>query len=111
MYSQLKFIDNYEGGLPFPLRGASAKKMQAFSEPDGTESILHPHQQKKHPFRGAVGADEGTRTHMVSHRNLKPARLPVSPHPHFSVRTSIAFALKYSRNYNTLFPQSQAIIA
>ena len=30
-----------------------------------------------------IGADEGTRTHMVSHRNLKPARLPVSPHPHF----------------------------
>ena len=27
------------------------------------------------------GADEGTRTQMVSHRNLKPARLPVSPHP------------------------------
>ena len=28
-----------------------------------------------------IGADEGTRTPMVSHRNLKPARLPISPHP------------------------------
>lgn len=35
-----------------------------------------------HIFLRHIGADEGTRTHMVSHRNLKPARLPVSPHPH-----------------------------
>ena len=40
------------------------------------------------------GADEGTRTHMVSHRNLKPARLPVSPHPHF-------FLIVNARYYNT----------
>ena len=35
------------------------------------------------------GADEGTRTHMVSHRNLKPARLPVSPHPHIFLLTFV----------------------
>ncbi len=32
------------------------------------------------------GADEGTRTPMVSHRNLKPARLPISPRPQILVR-------------------------
>ena len=44
------------------------------------------------------GADEGTRTHMVSHRNLKPARLPVSPRP----------LILNARYYNTTFFNCQA---
>ncbi len=42
-----------------------------------------------HIFLRHIGADEGTRTHMVSHRNLKPARLPVSPHPHIFLLTCL----------------------
>ena len=52
-------------------------------------SLLGSHTNKKrHPRKGVffVGADEGIRTHTVAHRNLKPARLPVPPHPHISCK-------------------------
>ena len=52
-------------------------------------SLLGSHTNKKrHPRKGVffVGADEGIRTHTVAHRNLKPARLPVPPHPHIKER-------------------------
>ena len=52
------------------------------------QAFKHEKSPMKSDFFGQIsflspqyGADEGTRTHMVSHRNLKPARLPVSPHP------------------------------
>lgn len=35
--------------------------------------------KEKHRFERCFGAVEGTRTHTVSHRNLNPARLPISP--------------------------------
>lgn len=37
---------------------------------------------------------------MVSHRNLKPARLPVSPHPHNSI---ILYLLKKSNDTRSLY--------
>ena len=53
------------------------------------QAFRHEKSPMKSDFFGQIsflspqyGADEGTQTHMVSHRNLKPARLPVSPHPH-----------------------------
>ena len=48
-----RFTGADEGGLPFPLRGDSAKKMQAFSEPNGTKSSLHPYHTKNAPLKGA----------------------------------------------------------
>ena len=63
-----RFTGADEGGLPFPLRGASAKKMQAFSEPNGTESILHPHYAKKTHPKGCVC--------VVRMKGFEPTRLP-----------------------------------
>ena len=58
------------------------------------QAFKHEKSPMKSDFFGQIsflspqyGADEGTRTHMVSHRNLKPARLPVSPHPHIFLLT------------------------
>ena len=47
-----------------------------------SQSFIRTTQKNAPSWVRLRGADEGTRTHMVSHRNLKPARLPVSPHPH-----------------------------
>jgi len=43
-----------EGGLPFPLRGASAKKMQAFSEPNGFFVLPFIRATQKRTHKGCV---------------------------------------------------------
>ena len=81
----LEFIERMKGISDTPQAESSRRASSGFRPPranpmEPSQSFIRTN--KKAPKRVLVGADEGTRTHMVSHRNLKPARLPVSPHPH-----------------------------
>ena len=83
-----KFVDFTgadEGYLPKlrkrrPLGRASQLSLLARTV-DSRQYFIRTTQKRTQLWVRSRGADEGTRTHMVSHRNLKPARLPVSPHP------------------------------